>query len=179
MIAQTVAIEHPARVRSLTSIMSTTGDLSVGGATPEAWAVLTAPPARTRREAIERTLITYRVIGSPGYELDERWLAERTAESFERAHDPPGVARQLLAILASGDRTARLRHLEVPTLVIHGADDPLVDVSGGVATADAIAGSARMIIEGVGHDLPRPLWPTIIERLASFIRRSDDGGGDG
>ena len=101
MIAQTLAIEHPDRVRSLTSIMSTTGDRTVGGATQEALAVLLAPPATTRDEAIERTVATYRVIGSPGFEFDETALRERAGRSYDRAFDPAGVSRQLAGIWAS------------------------------------------------------------------------------
>lgn len=124
MIAQAVAIEHRARVRSLTSIMSTTGDNAVGQATQEALAALFSPAAATRQEAIDRTVAILRVIGSPGFELDEAELRERTGLAYDRANDPAGVARQLVAIIASGDRTTQLRSINVPTLVIHGADDP-------------------------------------------------------
>jgi pimeloyl-ACP methyl ester carboxylesterase len=131
MIAQAIAIEHPKRVRSLTSIMSTTGDATVGQATQEALSALLAPPATSRQEAVNRTVSIFRVIGSPGFELDEADLRERAGLAYDRADDPLGVARQLLAIIASGDRTASLRSVNVPSLVLHGADDPLVDVSGG------------------------------------------------
>ena len=141
MIAQTIAIEHPDRVRSLTSIMSSTGSPSVGQATRPAMAALLSPPAGTRSEAVDRTLSILRVIGSPGFELDEADVRWRTGLAFDRAHDPVGVSRQLAAIAASGDRTAALRSLSVPTLVVHGADDPLVNVSGGRATARAIPGA--------------------------------------
>ena len=120
MIAQTVAIEHPARVRSLTSIMSTTGDPSVGQATRPAMAALLSPPAASREQAIERTLAIVRVIGSPGFELDEAEIRRRTGLAYDRSNDPVGVARQLVAIAASGDRTAALRRVSVPTLVVHG-----------------------------------------------------------
>src|SRR3954468_3232313 len=173
MIAQTLAIEHPARVRTLTSIMSTTGDPSVGGASQAALGVLLAPPARDRPEAIERTVSTYRGIGSPGYELDEPALRERAGLAFDRAYDPAGVARQLLAIIASGDRTARLRELRLPALVIHGVDDPLVRVSGGRATAAAIPGARRVELDGVGHALPRELWPLITDRIAALVEREE------
>jgi len=171
MIAQTLAIEHPERVRTLTSIMSTTGDPSVGGASQEALGVLLAPPARDRAEAIERTVSTYRVIGSPAYELDEPALRERAGLSFDRAYDPAAVARQLLAILASGDRTPRLRELRLPALVIHGVDDPLVRVSGGRATAAAIPGAELVELDGMGHDLPRALWPQITDRIVALVER--------
>jgi pimeloyl-ACP methyl ester carboxylesterase len=171
MIAQTVAIEHPERVLTLTSIMSTTGDPSVGGATQEALGALLAPPASTREEAQERAVAGYRIIGSPGYPLDEEALRERAGTSFDRAHDPAGVGRQLLAILASGDRTARLGEVGVPTLVIHGERDPLVDVSGGRATAAAIPGAELAVLEGMGHDLPRELWPELVDRIAAHAAK--------
>src|SRR5439155_8295007 len=173
MIAQTVALEHPERVRTLTSIMSTTGDPAVGGATDAALAVLLAPPAASREEAVERTVATYRVIGSPDYELDEAELRERAGLSYDRAYDPAGVSRQPLAIPVSGDRTGRLRDLSVATLVIHGDRDPLVDVSGGRATAAAIPAAELVTIEGMGHNLPRELWPTITERIAALVERGE------
>ena len=171
MIAQTVAIEHPSRARSLTSIMSTTGDRLVGQATPEALAVLLAPAAGSRQEAVERAVSVFRVIGSPGYELDQEQVRERAGLSYDRANDPVGASRQLLAVLASGDRTARLQSIEVPTLVIHGAEDPLINVSGGKATANSISGSKLVIIEGMGHDLPRPLWPEIATLISDIVHR--------
>jgi pimeloyl-ACP methyl ester carboxylesterase len=173
MIAQTLAIEHAERVRTLTSIMSTTGDPSVGGASQQALGVLLAPPARNRAEAIERTVSNYRVIGSPAYELDEPALRERAGLSFDRGYDPAGVARQLVAIIASGDRTARLRELRLPALVIHGVEDPLVRVSGGRATAAAIPGAELVELDGMGHDLPRALWPLITDRITALIERDE------
>ena len=173
MIAQTVAIEHPARVRSLTSIMSTTGDPSVGQATRPAMAALLSPPAASREQAIERTLAIVRVIGSPGFELDEVEIRRRTGLAYDRSNDPVGVARQLVAIAASGDRTAALRGVSVPTLVVHGADDPLVGVSGGQATARAIAGAELAVFDGMGHDLPRGLWAEIAARIGELVERAD------
>ena len=173
MIAQTVAIEHPDRVRSLTSIMSTTGDPSVGQATRPAMAALLSPPAASREQAIERTLAIVRVIGSPGFELDEAEIRRRTGLAYDRSNDPVGVARQLVAIAASGDRTAALRRVSVPTLVVHGADDPLVDVSGGQATARAIAGADLAVFDGMGHDLPRGLWVELAGRIGELVRRAD------
>jgi pimeloyl-ACP methyl ester carboxylesterase len=173
MIAQTVAIEHPARVRSLTSIMSTTGDATVGQATQEALGALLSPPATSRQEAVERTVSILGVIGSPGFALDEADLRERAGLAYDRGNDPVGVARQLLAIIASGDRTASLRSVDVPTLVLHGGDDPLVDVSGGRATADAIPDAELVIFKGMGHDLPRALWPEIIARIGGVVQRGE------
>jgi pimeloyl-ACP methyl ester carboxylesterase len=173
MIAQTVAIEHPGRVRSLTSIMSSTGDPSVGQATRPAMAALLSPPAASREQAIERTLAIVRVIGSPGFELDEPEIRRRTGLAYDRSNDPVGVARQLVAIAASGDRTAALRRVSVPTLVVHGADDPLVDVSGGQATARAIAGAELAVFDGMGHDLPYGLWAELAGRIGELVRRAD------
>jgi pimeloyl-ACP methyl ester carboxylesterase len=173
MIAQTVAIEHPARVRSLTSIMSTTGEATVGQATQEALGALLSAPATSRQEAVERTVSIFGVIGSPGFALDEADLRERAGLAYDRANDPPGVARQLLAIIASGDRTASLRSVNVLTHVLHGGDDPLVDVSGGRATADAVPDAELVIFEGMGHDLPRPLWPEITARIGVLVQRAE------
>jgi pimeloyl-ACP methyl ester carboxylesterase len=173
MIAQTAAIEHPRRVRSLTSIMSSTGDPSVGGPTRAALAALLSPPALTREEAIERTLRIVRVIGSPEFDLDEPDIRRRTGLAFDRANDPVGVGRQVVAIAASGDRTAALRSVAVPALVIHGAADPLVDPSGGRATARAIPGAELVAFAGMGHDLPRPLWSEITRRIAELVQRAE------
>jgi pimeloyl-ACP methyl ester carboxylesterase len=176
MIAQTIAINHPDRVRSLTSIMSTTGDPGVGQATQPAMAALLSPPAGSREQAIERTLAIVRVIGSPGFELDEPELRRRTALAYDRSNDPLGVARQLVAIAASGDRTAALRRVSLPTLVLHGADDPLVAVTGGQATAGAIAGAELAVFDGMGHDLPRDLWAEIARRIGSLVERTEAAG---
>jgi pimeloyl-ACP methyl ester carboxylesterase len=173
MIAQTAAIEDPQRVRSLTSIMSTTGDPSVGRPTPAAMAALLSPPASTRAEAIERTLSVVRVIGSPGFELEEADIRWRTGVAYDRANDPVGVGRQLVAIAASGDRSAALGTVTVPALVIHGIDDPLVDVSGGRATASAIPGAELALFDGMGHDLPRALWAEISRRIVELVQRAE------
>ncbi len=171
MIAQEVALRHPQRLLSLTSIFSTTAP-DVGAPTPEAMgALLTAPPT-TEVEAAERAVAVYRVIGSPGYPLDEEGLAVRGAEAFRRANDPAGVARQLAAIHVSGDRTDRLRELTVPTLVLHGEDDPLVQLDGGIATAKAVPGARLVTYAGMGHDLPRALWPELVGEIIGHARSS-------
>ncbi|WP_448627194.1 alpha/beta fold hydrolase [Geodermatophilus sp. URMC 64] len=175
MIAQLVAVRHPARVRSLTSIMSTTGDPAVGAPAEAAMGVLLAPPATDRASAIERAVDTYRVIGSPGFEFDEQALRERAALSYDRRYNPAGVARQLAAILTTPDRTADLGAVAVPTLVVHGAQDPLVDVSGGRATAAAIPGSELLVVDGMGHDLPREVWPELTDRIAALVQRAEQG----
>ncbi len=173
-IAQTIAIEYPQRLRSLTSIMSTTGDPAVGQPTPEAMAVLLAPRPTDRQGAIDHVVANYRVIGSPGYVFDEAALRERTARSHDRANDPPGVLRQLAAVVASGDRTPQLREVRRPTLILHGREDPLATLSGGVATAEAIPDAELVIFDGMGHDLPRELWPTMIEHISRLVRRAEE-----
>lgn len=171
MVAQTVAIRHPARVASLTSIMSTPSP-AVGRATQEAMAALLGPPATNRDEALQRARATYEVIGSPGYPLDVAWLETISGEAYDRAYDPAGMARQLLAIHASGDRTPALRALRVPTLVVHGDADPLVQVAGGHATAEAVPGAELLVLEGMGHNLPRELWLQIAEAIARVAERA-------
>jgi pimeloyl-ACP methyl ester carboxylesterase len=173
MIAQVLAIEHPERVRSLTSIMSTTGNDQVGQASEAALAMLFLPPVASRGEAMDRAVLINRTVGSPAYPADVPELRERAAGAFDRAFDPAGVARQLAAAHAATDRTDALRRLDVPALVIHGADDPLIAVSGGVATAEAIPDAELVVIDGMGHDLPRSLWSTLADRIADLVVRAE------
>jgi pimeloyl-ACP methyl ester carboxylesterase len=172
-IAQTIAIEHPRRVRSLTSIMSSTGATSVGQPHAEALQMFGAPPPTSRDEVVQRSLASSRVIGSPGFPPDLDGIASRAGRAFDRAFDPLGMARQAVAVLASGDRTTGLRALDVPTLVIHGEADRMCDVSGGHATAAAVPGAELWLIDGMGHDLPRPLWPQLATRIAATIQRGE------
>ncbi|HEV7975503.1 alpha/beta hydrolase [Amycolatopsis sp.] len=172
MIAQLFAINHPARLLSLCSIMSTTGDPTVGSATPEALGVLLRPAATSREQAIEQGAIGSVVIGSPGFPLSEEERRAKAAASYDRAFHPAGGARQTAAIISSHDRTEGLRTVSVPTLVIHGEADPLVDQSGGKATAAAVPDSELVLIPGMGHDLPRPLWPTFVESIVRNARRT-------
>ena len=173
-IAQTMAIEHPDRVRSLTSMMSTTGNRSVGQPSPDVLReVFGGPPATTRDEVIQQMLRAVRAVGSPGYPADEKEVAARAGRAYDRSYDPVGVARQAIASVASGDRTERLRHLAVPTLVIHGLADRMCDVSGGRATAEAIPGAELVLIEGMGHDLPPGLRPQLAARIAGFVWRAE------
>lgn len=171
MISQLLAIEHPASVRSLTSIMSTTGDPAVGEASDQARALLLAPPAFTREAVQDGAVLAHRVLGSPGYPTPEDVLRERSGRAYDRAFDPSGVARQLTACLVTPDRTEQLRELAVPTLVIHGTDDHLIGVSGGRATAAAVPGAELVEFEGMGHDLPRALWPEVVDLIAAQVRR--------
>jgi pimeloyl-ACP methyl ester carboxylesterase len=171
-IAQAMAIEHPDRVRSLTSMMSTTGNMQVGQPSPDALReVFSGPPAVTRDEVIQRMVRAMRAVGSPGYPSDENEIAERAGRAYDRCYDPVGVARQAIATVASGDRTDSLRHLEVPTLVIHGLADRMCDASGGRATAEAIPGAELVLIEGMGHDLPPGLRCQLASRIAEFVWR--------
>ncbi len=162
MIAQELAIRHPDKVRSLVSIMSTTGAADVGQPLPEAAAQLLRASPADREAAIAMSLDISRVIGSPGFSLDAEREARMAGEAYDRSHDPAGVARQLAAVLASPDRTAGLASVAVPTLVVHGREDPLITPSGGRATADAIPGAELMMIEGVGHSIPDQLWDKIV-----------------
>ena len=175
MIAQTLAARHPQRVRSLVSIMSTTGNRRVGRAKPGALALLVNRPPQGREENVERAAKAFRVIGSPGFERDEARLRDVVGRSYDRCFHPAGVAHQLVAILASGNRTAELRSIQAPTLVIHGEDDPLVGVSGGRATARAIPTARLMTIPGMGHDMPREIWPRIVEGVVANAERATDG----
>jgi pimeloyl-ACP methyl ester carboxylesterase len=167
MIAQTVAIRHPHRLLSLTSIMSTTGDPSLPPATGDAMRVLLTPPPGDRDGNVARGIEAWKVIGSPGYPLDEERMRAIFGRAFDRGYHPAGVARQFAAIIASGDRTAALRAVKVPTLVIHGAVDPLIRVEAAHATAAAIPGATLLVIDGMGHDLPRGTWPQIVDAICA------------
>jgi pimeloyl-ACP methyl ester carboxylesterase len=173
MIAQTIAIEHPARIRSLASIMSTTGAWEVGQPTPEAMmAVLT--PAPTEREAVlARGVEIAAIIGSKTHPMAPDEIRERSGAAYDRAFRPQGSARQLAAILASGDRTKALRRLKVPTVVIHGLQDALIQSDGGRATAAAVPGAELIELADMGHDLPAHLWPVIADAIEKNARRAD------
>ena len=151
-------------------MMSTTGNMSVGQASPEvARDLFGGPRAVTRDEVIEKMLRAVRAVGSPGYPADEKEVAAGACRAYDRGYDPTGTARQAVAAVASGDRTERLRHLKVPTLVIHGLADRACDVSGGRATAEAIPGAELVLIEGMGHNLPPGLRSQLAERIARFV----------
>jgi pimeloyl-ACP methyl ester carboxylesterase len=175
MIVQTMAIEQPERVRSMVSIMSNTGSRWTGMPSRKAMAVLLGRPPRGREQAIERAVKTFKVIGSPGFPLDEERLRDVSGRSYDRGHSAAGVLRQLHAITASGDRTQALRGVRVPTTVIHGNSDPLVRPAGGRATARAIPSARLKLIDGMGHDLPRQLWPLFVEEIAANAARAGRG----
>ena len=174
MIVQQCAIEEPRRVRSLTSIMSTTGSRRVGHPSYRTFGLLLSKPPREREAMIERVVKTFRLIGSPGYPFEEERVREIAGLSYDRGHSEAGVARQLHAITASGDRTPKLRELDVPALVIHGKNDVLVNPSGGRATAKAIPGARLKMVEGMGHDLPRALWPEFVDQIAANAARAPE-----
>jgi pimeloyl-ACP methyl ester carboxylesterase len=172
MIGQALAINHAARVRSLVSIMSTTGSRRVGAPTLKAFAALLAKAPRGRDAYVERIVKTFKVIGSPAFPMDEPAFREMAGRIYDRSHNPKGVLRQMHAISASGDRTAELRRLKLPATVIHGTRDPLVRPSGGRATAGAIPNARLRMIEGMGHDLPQDLWPLFIDEIADTASRA-------
>jgi pimeloyl-ACP methyl ester carboxylesterase len=173
MIAQTIAIRHPRRVMSLVSIMSNTGARFSGQPRPSTYSALIGRIPSDRDAYIEHTVRIFSLIGSPGFERDEDDLRRRAGISYDRGRNPAGSARQLAAIIASGDRTRRLREIRVPTLVIHGTKDRLVAPSGGRATAKAIPGARLLRIEGMGHDLPRGAWPQMIDGIVETAARAD------
>ncbi|MEM8745567.1 MAG: alpha/beta fold hydrolase [Actinomycetota bacterium] len=168
MIVQTMAIEHPDRIASLTSIMSTTGDHRVGQATAEARDALLAAPPRDRDayvDASERAKVW-----ASNRHFDVEYVRARAGADYDRSYYPEGATRQLAAIYASGDRTEGLAALDVPTLVIHGRDDTLIQPSGGEQTAALVAGSKYLLLSDMGHDLPVPLWPVLAEAIGGHIR---------
>ena len=167
MITQALVIHHADRFLSACSIMSTTGDRSVGAPTGEAMTALLRPVATSREEAVEASVAGSRVIGSPQYPSDEAYLRERAGAAYDRCYCPEGTARQLAAVLSSPDRTEGLRGVRMPFLVIHGEDDPLVTLSGGVATAAAVPGAKLITVPGMGHDLPEALWGDLLDAIAA------------
>ena len=173
MIGQTVAAEHPELVRSLTSIMSTTGNRWRGQPSPSVYRYLLQRPPTDREGFVKRATDIFSVVGSTGFDGNMDHIQDYVGRSFDRGHDVNGGARQLGAIIASGDRTAQLASITAPTLVIHGTVDRLVRPSGGRATARAIPGAKLMMIEGMGHDLPRGAWPRLIDAIASHAHAAD------
>jgi pimeloyl-ACP methyl ester carboxylesterase len=170
MIAQEMAIHHPNRVRTLTSIMSSTGDPELPPPKPEALSILVKKAPTDRKGYIKYSIKTWRTLSGPGFGVDEDRIVERADRFFDRGLSIAGTARQLAAILASGSRKEALKSLSVPTLVIHGDADPLVPVEGGIDTANSIPGAELLIIEGMGHDLPPALAPRVIEAIAGHTR---------
>ena len=173
MIAQTLAARHPDRVLSLASIMSNTGHLWRGTPGLRVYPIFLRRPAGNQEGAIESTVSAFRLIGSPGFPFEEEELRKHAQLSFERGYNPAGALRQLAAILAAGDRTAELRRITAPTVVIHGTKDRMIRPSGGRATARAVPGARLVEIEGMGHDLPPGAWERIVDAITDNARRAD------
>lgn len=173
MIGQTLAAEHPVLVRSLASIMSTTGNRWRGQPSPSLYRYLLKPPPLDRQGFVERATEIFGIVGSTGFEGNSEHIRDYAARSFDRGHNVAGGARQLGAIIASGDRTAQLARIAAPTLVIHGTVDRMVRPSGGKATARAIPGAKLMMVEGMGHDLPRGAWPQLIDAIDQHAHAAD------
>jgi pimeloyl-ACP methyl ester carboxylesterase len=168
MIAQTVAIEHAHRVHSLTSIMSVPGDLAYGTPTEEALMVLVSPPPPGRDEYV-KAAANWAVWSSKKH-FDLADAMDRAGREYDRSFYPEGSQRQMAAIYASGDRSDALRQLAIPTLVIHGRDDTLLTPSGGERTAELVPNSTLLMVDDMGHDLPRPLWPMYVDAISSHAR---------
>jgi pimeloyl-ACP methyl ester carboxylesterase len=172
MIAQTLAATRPQRVLSLASIMSTTGGRRVGQPAYRVLPIFLKQAPKEREAFIDHTVTLFETIGSRGIERDDDELREVAGLMFDRGLDPRGTSRQLAAIIASGNRTKALHHITAPTVVIHGTADRLVRPSGGRATAKAIPGAKLVKVEGMGHDLPRPLWDQIVPAIVDNARRA-------
>lgn len=168
MIVQHLAIHHPRRLHTVTSVMSRTGEPEYGASTPEAFAQLTGAPATDRDDAIERHVAGQRIWGSPAYADEARWRRDAAA-AYDRCFDPGGVARQFRAVGASGSWADRLASVTTPMLVMHGTADTLIDISGGRRTAELVPGARFVEIEGMGHDYPPELWPRWIDEVTAFI----------
>lgn len=166
MIGQTLAAQHPQRVLTLTSVMSTTGARRVGRPAPSTWRLMLGKPSKEREASIERAVVLWRHIGSHGFPFDEAEVRALAGLAWDRGHDPAGVARQLAAIIKSGDRTREVATIAAPTLIVHGDRDRMVAPTGGKATAAAIPGARHVTIAGMGHDLPQGAWPQLVELIA-------------
>lgn len=166
MIAQVITLRYPERVLSLTSIMSTTGNPELPQAKPKAMKVLSTPPPTNKEDYIEYSLKNWKVLQGSGFPPDEERIRKRAADAFDRCFYPQGTARQLAAIFANGNRKQKLKEVEVPTLIIHGTDDPLVPFEGGKDTAEAIPGAELILIEGMGHYLPPGAWERIVNAIS-------------
>jgi pimeloyl-ACP methyl ester carboxylesterase len=173
MIAQTIAAEHPASVRSLVSIMSNTGSRWRGQPSLSVYRFLLRAAPSDREAYVDHTAAVFSVIGSRGMPRDTELVRDIAARSYDRGVDPAGSGRQLGAIIASGNRTPQLRRIAAPTLVIHGSKDLMVSRSGGVATARAIPGARMVTIDGMGHDLPSAAWPRLLDAISEHARAAD------
>lgn len=173
MIAQTIAIRHPSRILSLISIYSTTGNRDLPPPKPEMMERLRAPAPPEREAYIKYMVDLFRAMAGPGFVFDEAWTRMITTRAYDRSFSPQGTIRQLAAIMTQTDRKEALASVTVPTLVIHGTDDPVVPMEAGKDTAEAILGARLMLIEGMGHDLPHGgAWPRIVEAIAAHTLRA-------
>ncbi len=168
MIVQTIAIEHPGRLLSATSVMSTTGEPEFGQSTPRALALLTAPPATDRESYVRASIDGLHEWGSPEFADEARWRRDAEA-AFDRSFRPTGSGRQFLAIRASGQRAEKLKSVRIPMLVMHGDKDTLIDQSGGRRSAELVPGAKFVLIEGMGHDYPPQLWDRWVDEVTGFI----------
>jgi len=171
-IAQLVVLNHPERALSLTSIMSGPGGTDATPPKPEGAAVLMIVPPPTREERIQQAMSIRRVLMGPGDPFDEKAECARAERSIDRAYHPVGTARQLVAILAAPGRVERLRSVRIPTLVVHGIDDVLIPVENGRTVAAAVPRARLLELEGMGHDLPTRVWPTVIDAIADLARQA-------
>jgi pimeloyl-ACP methyl ester carboxylesterase len=177
MIAQTLAIRHPQHLMSLISIYSTTGNPDLPQPQPEALEALLTPQPVERRAYIDFNVKTMQAIAGSGFEFDEQFIRNISARAYDRAFYPQGVGRQMMAVMAQQNRKSALASVTVPALVIHGTADPLVPASHGKDTADAIPGAQLLLVEGMGHDLPRTKepWPQVIEAIAAHTKEAETG----
>ena len=172
MIAQEIAIHWPERVRSLTSISSTTGDPRLPPPTPAVMNVFTKPPPKTVEEYVEANVAAWLIFRGPGYPEDEKRDRERAIRAARRGFNPEGGQRQLLAVYASGSRKKTLPSVKAPTLVIHGADDPLMLVAAGEDTAATIPGAKLVVLPRMGHALPLAVWPRVLDEIIEMVKRA-------
>jgi pimeloyl-ACP methyl ester carboxylesterase len=167
MVAQTFAIRHPAKTLSLTSIMSTPDPVRVGQPTDAELEHMLSAGATTRQGVVDQALVAWRRTGSPTLGIDETWVVDVTGRAFDRSFDPRGTLRQFGAIVGSGDRRPGLAEVTVPTLVVHGRIDPICTVGGGEATAAAVPGATLLLVDDMGHDLPKAVWPEVLDAICS------------
>ena len=172
MIAQVVAYRYPSRVLSLVSLMSTTGNPELPQGNPEALAVLFDPVPEDREANIEHNVKVQQTIGSPGFPFDEDLMRDLVTRSYDRCFYPQGMVRQMAAIIAHGNRKPSLAGITAPTLVIHGSEDPLLPVEGGKDTKESIPGAELLIIDGLGHNLPRGVWPQLVDAIAAHTKKA-------
>jgi pimeloyl-ACP methyl ester carboxylesterase len=170
MIVQAMAINHGDRIKSMTSIMASTGNPDLPPASAEAQAALTTTSEENEAAVVQRAIEMNAVIGSPGFEFDIERATLKAIAAFDRSFYPAGIARQMAAVAAHGDRREALNQISVPTLVIHGTDDCLVPVEGGIDTHENIKHSELMLIEGMGHDLPVGAWKRIVDGVSNLTR---------